>query len=256
MHGGRTAIIENGVKLQQSSYRAVIERFLNTQWRSESEIVRAYRKLCKDTHPDLTGLSSDAFVAVQEAFAEALARVQRRTEPAGKQRPFSVYDVIRESGYPTDLPPRACFLIALMRYTNLGLYSFRIRRHPGLQRRNAGVVRAVRYWAEQYDSSVMSLFDAFDETQLRSLASTAEMQRYHRARRMLLDGLHSFFQYQRSGRTTTGQVAADRLRYGIAVLEAVAPEDSSLGLAARLVEELSGPPIVYYSDRPGARPRV
>lgn len=248
MLAGRSAIMNAVVRPHRSPYSAAIEQFVNTSWRSENEVVRAYRRLCKDTHPDLTGLSSDAFVAVQQALAEALARLQRR-EAIGVA--FNPYTIIRDSGYPAGLPPRACFLIALMRYTSLGLYSFRIRRSTQLQRRNAEVVRAVRYWAAQYDGELLALFETFDETQLRPLASTAEMQRYHRARRLLLDGLHTFFQYQRAGRYTTGQIAADRLRYAVAMLETAAPGDRGLGLAKRLVQELSGPPFCRYTGPPG-----
>ncbi len=216
--------------------------------------MRIYRQLCKQTHPDLSGLSADAFVAVQEAFAEALVRVRNRS--AG-ERDLDPYAVIRDSGYPDTIPERPCFLIALMRYTNLGLYSYRIRRNPHLQRRSAQIVASVEHWARVYDPPLVPLFRAFDETQLRPLASTAEMQRYHRARRVLLDGLHTFFQFQRLGRQTTGQIAAERLRYAVTLLETLAPQERTLGLARRLVVELGYPPVSSYlpaAGEVGARP--
>lgn len=236
----QAAIIELNVKPEDEALRNAIQRFLSVPRRSEAEIIRAYRRLCKETHPDLSGGSGELFVAVQQAFREALARLDAR---AGSPEGFDPYEVIRNEGYPEQLPPRECFLISLMRYSALGLYSYRVRRNPELQKRNTRVVRSVAYWARAYDRELLPVFQAFDETQLRPLSSTAEMQRYYRARRVLLDGLHAFSQYQRSGRLSTADVAADRLRKGIVGLERVAPGDRSLALARRLVPELDLPPV-------------
>ena len=237
----RNAIIKPVVtKPEDQTLRTAIEQFLSARWRSESEIISAYRRLCKETHPDLSGRSGELFVVVQQAFHEALARLDAR---AGTPSGFDPYEVIRADGYPEQRPPRECFLISLMRYVALGLYSYRVRRNSELQKRNTRVVRSVEYWARAYDRELLPVFRAFDETQLRPLSSTAEMQRYYRARRVLLDGLHAFSQYQRSGRSITAEVAADRLRKGIAGLERVAPGDRSLGLARRLIPELDLPPV-------------
>lgn len=206
---------------------------------SLQELDRFYRLLSKRCHPDATGRGSgDDFIELRKVY-EAAARLL-----TGAQAPqFDPLQLVRESGYDGSLPPRGCLYIGLQAFFSSGMHNYRIRAMNGLKRRNSTILRTIFHWSSLYDADFTHLFSAYSRHTLQFLSTTWEIKNYNYAKRLFLDGVRGFFNYQHSGRTGTAEVARDKFSWCVYTLRRVLKIEHPMGrLAEWFAAELDKPP--------------
>lgn len=217
---------------------------------SRQELDHLFRLLSKRSHPDATGGSGEDFIELRRVYERACARlgaapvngastVEVQTRTAGAEvfssrgqgqssRPasppnttagaaddsgFDPSRIVREAGFDESLSSRGCLFLSLKVFFNLGLYNYRVRSLRGLQRRNADILRTIDSWARIYDPAVAEIFNDYSSRTLQSLSTTWEIKNFNYAKRLFLDGVTCFFNYQVSGRTGTAEVARDKFTW-------------------------------------------
>ncbi|MBN1798465.1 MAG: hypothetical protein JW822_07800 [Spirochaetales bacterium] len=230
---------------QSKSYASateLIEKLLTTGKFSERELKRIYKILCKNTHPDLTGKDHASFIKVQDVYQDALTRFSTDT-PVNKAD-FDPYKVIYDTGFSGTLSPRACLYICLYRYNAHDLYSFKIRTKASLQERNMLIMRSVLYWAARYDQDFIKIFVDLNTNIFRDIKTIKTIRQYSMARRLFIQGMDLFFQYQEKGRPSSKKVAEEKLFRSIQLLYAIDNQDNPMvPLAEWLIGELTLEPV-------------
>jgi hypothetical protein len=226
------------------------------------ELDHFYRLLSKRCHPDATGGSTgEEFIELRKVYEEASARLltvpgpqsPARAQPEGP-RPapqqdgynapkFDPLQLIREAGFDQRLPPRGCLYVGLRAFFSSGMHNYRIRAMHGLKRRNTTILRTIFHWSRLYDSDFTHLFSAYSRHTLQSLSTTWEIKNYNYAKRLFLDGVTGFLNYQHSGRSGTADVARDKFSWcAYTLLRVVKIEHPMAPLARWFSNELEKPP--------------
>lgn len=243
------------------------------------ELDHVFRLLSKRSHPDATGGdSSEEFIALRRVYEAARGRLtasaggeafqffpsaEKTSAPSpasqgySDSRPgagavpriFDPYGPIRDAGYDENLPERACLIVVLRTFFNLGLHNYKIRSMKSLRRRNAELLRAVFYWARRYDADFAALFAEYSRHSFQSLSTTWEIKNFNYAKRLFLDGVTGFFDFQKSGRPGTAKVAADKLTWCSYTLRKVIRQEHPMApLAEWFIAELELPPSLRPTD--------
>jgi len=127
----------------------------------------------------------------------------------------------------------------------MGLHNYKIRSMKGLKKRNVELLRAILYWARLYDPELASLFAAYSRHSFQSLSTTWEIKNFNYAKRLFLDGVTGFFDFQKSGRKGTAVVAADKLTWCSYTLRKVIRQEHPMApLAEWFISELERPPAL------------
>jgi len=234
---------------------------------SLQELDHLFRLLSKRSHPDATGgNSSEEFIALRRVYETARIRLTASLEgtsfqavPEGEHPPatptdlqragmtdsFDPYRPIREAGYDNNLSDRGCLIVVLRAFFNMGLHNYKIRSMKGLQRRNTELLRAVLYWARRYDAKFTSLFAEYSRRSFQSMSTTWEIKNFNYAKRLFLDGVTGFFDFQKSGRKGTAEIAADKLTWCAYTLQKVIRQEHPMSpLAEWFIAELELPPAL------------
>jgi hypothetical protein len=249
---------------------------------SLQELDHLYRLLSKRSHPDATGGGSgEEFIALRRVYESARHRLDsymfaegvrsgdlrgefpsagEKTADTSAERfvgassgraplTFDPYGPIRDAGYNENLPARACLIVTLRSFFHMGLHNYKIRSMKGLQRRNAELLRAAVFWALRYDKEFASLFAEYSRTSLQSLSTTWEIKNFNYAKRLFLDGVTGFFDFQKSGRPGTAEVAAEKLTWCSYTLRKVIRREHPMApLAEWFIAELELPPALRPED--------
>jgi hypothetical protein len=227
---------------KQVSTAELIEKLLTTGKFSERELKRIYKVLCKSTHPDLTGKDHEGFIKVQDVYQDALTRF-RQDVHYGKED-FDPYKVIYDTGFSGTLSPRACLYICLYRYNAHDLYSFKIRAKASLQERNTLIMRSVLYWAARYDQDFIKIFVDLNTNIFRNIKIIKTIRQYSLARRLFIQGMDLFFQYQEKGRPSSKKIAEEKLYKSIHLLCSINNQENPMvPLAEWLIGELTLEPV-------------
>lgn len=222
---------------KQASTEELIEKLLTTGKFSEHDLKRIYKVLCKSTHPDLTGKDHTGFLKVQEVYHDALSKLSAGIP--GQKSDFNPYKVIYDTGFSGKLSTRANLYICLYRYNTHDLYSFKIRAKPSLQERNSLIMRSVLYWAALYDQRFIKIFIDLNTNVIRNIKTIKTIRQYSLARRLLIQGMDLFFQYQEKGRASSKKIAEEKLYKSIQLLYAINNQDNPMvPLAEWLLHEL------------------
>jgi hypothetical protein len=225
-----------------ASTAELIEKLLTTGKFSERELKRIYKVLCKSTHPDLTGKDHEGFIKVQDVYQDALTRF-RQDVHYGKED-FDPYKVIYDTGFSGTLSPRACLYICLYRYNAHDLYSFKIRAKASLQERNTLIMRSVLYWAARYDQDFIKIFVDLNTNIFRNIKIIKTIRQYSLARRLFIQGMDLFFQYQEKGRLSSKKIAEEKLYKSIHLLCSINNQENPMvPLAEWLIGELTLEPV-------------
>ena len=232
---------------------------------SRQELDHLFRLLSKRSHPDATGGSGEEFIELRRVYERARTRLGdtgpeflnlkrqplRRSDTAirtgsRQEAAAAVFDpsrIIREEGYDESLSSRGCLFLSLKVFFNLGLYNHRVRSLRGLQRRNADILRTIDYWARIYDPAVAAIFNDYSGRTFQSLSTTWEIKNFNYAKRLFLDGVAGFFNYQVSGRTGTAEVARDKFTWCSYTLRKVIRNSHPMTpMAEWFLRELEAPP--------------
>jgi len=235
---------------------------------SRQELDHLFRLLSKRSHPDATGGSGEEFIRLRSIYERARLRLNDSggapavpsagavhpsrkpspshspSPPAGNEsRDFDPGKIIREAGFDDSLSSRGCLFLSLQAFFNLGMYNYRIRALPGLQRRNNDVLQTITYWARIYDPEVVEIFRAYSSRTYQSLSTTWEIKNFNYAKRLFLDGVTSFFNYQASARIGTAEVAKDKFSWCSYTLKKVIRNSHPMTpMAEWFLRELDLPP--------------
>ncbi len=211
----------------------IINKILNHGGYTEEELDRLFRALSKQTHPDLGGGDGEAFIRLREAYETAKARLRGEPVPdfggaaatgtadrpgsayaqgvRSRPQPFNPHAIIAEAGYPEVRDPRGSLYIALRWFFSKGMQNYRIRTMKGLRKRNRRIVRTIFHWGRVYHPGFVRIFAAYHRNRFQYLSTTWEIKNYNYAKRLFLDGVSGFFNYQFTGRRGTIEVAKDKL---------------------------------------------
>lgn len=241
---------------------------------SRQELDHLFRLLSKRSHPDATGGDGNDFIELRRIYERARARLHdagggkqvfaatysRNTgtaaspgpPPAAAPSAHTAFDpgrIIREAGYNDSLSSRGCLFLSLQAFFNLGMYNYRVRSTRGLQRRNAEVLRTISYWGEIYDPRFLTIFTAYSSRTLQSLSTTWEIKNFNYAKRLFLEGVTGFFNYQVSGRSGTAEIARDKFTWCSYTLKKVVKESHPMDpMAEWFLRELDQPPELQESS--------
>jgi hypothetical protein len=260
----------------------IIRKILDQGSYTEAELDRLFRVLSKQTHPDLGGGDGEAFIRLREAYETAKYRLRgdpaaasgvthgARTAAAGnrpatgaggngaaaaQQRspeprpvPFDPHAIIAEAGWPEVHDPRGSLYIALRWFFSMGMQNYRIRTMKSLRKRNRRIVRTIFHWARAYHPGFVPIFAAYHRNRIQYLSTTWEIKNYNYAKRLFLDGVSGFFNYQFSGRWGTIDVARDKLDLAGRILTRCLGRDHPLRqLCGWFLSEAGKPPRFYLS---------
>ncbi len=229
---------------KQASTEELIEKLLTTGKFSEHDLKRIYKVLCKSTHPDLTGKDHSRFLKVQEVYHDALIKFSAGIP--GQKPDFDPYKVISDTGFSGKLSTRANLYICLYRYNTHDLYSFKIRAKPSLQERNSLIMKSILYWAALYDQRFIKIFIDLNTNVIRNIKTIKTIRQYSLARRLLIQGMDLFFQYQEKGRASSKKIAEEKLYKSIQLLYTIDNQDNPMvPLAEWLLHELYFEPVAF-----------
>jgi hypothetical protein len=160
--------------------------------------------------------------------------------------PFDPHAIIAEAGYPEVRDPRGSLYIALRWFFSKGMQNYRIRAMKGLRKRNRRIVRTIFHWARIYHPGFVPVFAAYHRNRFQYLSTTWEIKNYNYAKRLFLDGVSGFFNYQFSGRRGTIEVARDKLDLSSRILTRCLGRDHPLRrLCGWFLSEAGKPPCFY-----------
>ena len=183
--------------------RLLAELLVSGEELSETELKRVYRRLCKLTHPDLTGKDGREFTRVNEEYQEARKYISRLDKSFGPGR----------AKLPRGrLDPGLALFVSLLYYTTSGLHSTRVRLKPALKARNRLVIERVVRWAEIYDPEFIPVFIAYNKSWLIRFTDRETRIRLRRAKRLFLSGLNFFFDYKIRGYGVARKVCVSYLK--------------------------------------------
>ena len=115
--------------------------------------------------------------------------------------------------------------------------------------RNAEVLRTISYWGEIYDPRFLTIFTAYSSRTLQSLSTTWEIKNFNYAKRLFLEGVTGFFNYQVSGRSGTAEIARDKFTWCSYTLKKVVKESHPMDpMAEWFLRELDQPPELQESS--------
>src|SRR6056297_1253930 len=198
------------------------------------ELDHFYRLLSKRCHPDATGGTGEEFIELRQVYEQ---------ETASKQEPFDPRQLVREAGFDLRLPPRGCLYVGLQAFFSSGMYNYRIRAMYGLKRRNTTILRTIFHWRRLYNPDFAALFSAYSRHPLQSLSTTQQIKNFSYAKRLFLDGITGFFNYQHSGRSGTAAVSRDKFAWCSYTIGRVIKIDHPMAaLAEWFSAELDKPP--------------
>ncbi len=161
----------------------------------------------------------------------------------GTKSGFDPSRIVREAGFDESLSSRGCLFLSLRAFFNLGMYNHRIRSLRGLQRRNAEILYTILYWGKIYSPRFVPVFTDYSSRTFQSLSTTWEIKNFNYAKRLFLDGVTGFFNYQVSGRTGTAEVARDKFTWCSYTLRKVIKDSHPMApMAEWFLEELDSPP--------------
>jgi len=204
------------------------------------ELDHFYRLLSKRCHPDATGGTGEEFIELRQVYEQ---------ETASKQEPFDPRQLVREAGFDLRLPPRGCLYVGLQAFFSSGMYNYRIRAMHGLKRRNTTILRTIFHWSRLYDPDFAALFSAYSRHPLQSLSTTQQIKNFSYAKRLFLDGITGFFNYQHSGRSGTAAVSRDKFAWCSYTIRRVIKIDHPMAaLAEWFSAELDKPPQFSNSN--------
>lgn len=235
------------------------------------ELDHFYRLLSKRCHPDATGGTGEEFIELRQVYEQETARllVGAQTAPPlhqaseqphptshqqhqssnrpgqgpQKPEPFDPRQLVREAGFDLRLPPRGCLYVGLQAFFSSGMYNYRIRAMHGLKRRNTAIFRTIFHWSRLYDPDFAALFSAYSRYPLQSLSTTQQIKNFSYAKRLFLDGINGFFNYQHSGRSGTAEVTRDKFSWCAYTVRRVIKIDHPMAaLAEWFSAELDKPP--------------
>lgn len=238
------------------------------------ELDHLFRLLSKRSHPDATGGSGDEFIALRRIYEQARLNLARSATESGLQRTgqtarpfaqeaavpgglgstpsagartadtrFDPYTVVLEAGFDRSLSARGCLFLSLRSFFDRGLHNYRIRSMKGFKKRNSDLMRSILYWSRNYDPEFGRIFSSYSRHGLQSLSTTWEIKNFNYAKRLFLDGVHSFFAYQRTGRTGTAEVAREKMAWCSYTLQKVIKHSHPMApLSEWFIEELELPP--------------
>jgi len=229
------------------------------------ELDHFYRLLSKRCHPDATGGTGEEFIELRQVYEQETARLlvggqtaapqpppqqhhasdQQGSHQQGppKPEPFDPQQLVREAGFDLRLPPRGCLYVGLQAFFSSGMYNYRIRAMHGLKRRNTTILRTIFHWSRLYDPDFAALFSTYSRHPLQSLSSTQQIKNFSYAKRLFLDGITGFFNYQHSGRSGTAAVSLDKFAWCSYTIRRVIKIDHPMAaLAEWFSTELDKPP--------------
>lgn len=227
---------------KRPSPAALLQSLVQKNNYSLHELERFYRLLSKRCHPDATGSGTgDDFIELRKVYEEAAARLLVGAQPQNPQ--FDPLQLVRESGYDRRLPPRGCLYIGLQAFFSSGMHNYRIRAMDGLKRRNSTILRTIFHWSRLYGDDFTHLFSAYSRHTLQFLSTTWEIKNFNYAKRLFLDGVRGFFNYQHNGRRGTAEVARDKFSWCAYTLRRVLKIEHPMApLAEWFAAELDKPP--------------
>ncbi|MCF7948086.1 MAG: hypothetical protein K9L57_06235 [Spirochaetaceae bacterium] len=239
------------------------------------ELDHFYRLLSKRCHPDATGGTGEEFIELRQVYEQETARLlvgaqaaapqpqhqssdqsqhQSSDQPQANQQgseqhetpepePFDPRQLVREAGFDLRLPPRGCLYVGLQAFFSSGMYNYRIRAMHGLKRRNTTILRTIFHWSRLYDPDFAALFSAYSRHPLQSLSTTQQIKNFSYAKRLFLDGITGFFNYQHSGRSGTAAVSRDKFAWCSYTIRRVIKIDHPMAaLAEWFSAEVDKPP--------------
>ena len=235
------------------------------------ELDHFYRLLSKRCHPDATGGTGEEFIELRQVYEQETARLlvggqtaapqpppqqhhasdQQGSHQQGppKPEPFDPQQLVREAGFDLRLPPRGCLYVGLQAFFSSGMYNYRIRAMHGLKRRNTTILRTIFHWSRLYDPDFAALFSAYSRHPLQSLSTTQQIKNFSYAKRLFLDGITGFFNYQHSGRSGTAAVSRDKFAWCSYTIRRVIKIDHPMAaLAEWFSAELDKPPQFSNSN--------
>ena len=106
------------------------------------------------------------------------------------------------------------------------------------------IMRSVLYWAALYDQRFIKIFIDLNMNIIRNIRTIKTIRQYSLARRLLIQGMDLFFQYQEKGRASSKKVAEEKLYKSIQLFYAINSQDTPMvPLAQWLLNELDLDPV-------------
>ncbi|MBN2051690.1 MAG: hypothetical protein JW760_14665 [Spirochaetales bacterium] len=196
----------------------IIRKILSTGTYSAEELDHLYRYLSKQTHPDLTGSDGEAFIKLREIFLQ----VRAQAEEGRRTSVFNPLKIIREAGFPDNLPPRENLYAVLMRFFRSGLHHRKLRDNPSFFRRMEELLQALRYWSSIYSPPLITLVEEYLGQSTVYMSTTKQFKDFSFSRKLFLQGTDLFFRYQASGRDTARALAEEKLTLAVIIMEKTA----------------------------------
>lgn len=232
-------------QLGRADIDRVIARLRDVPPTTEQQVDRIYRRLLKQTHPDRTGGSGEAFLYLQEVFAGFREEWMTRRAQESLEGSVDRTALLRELGLAEDLGPRQGLLVALYRFQSLGLTNYRVRSRPALRRRNAAVIRTVVAWSYHYDPAFVALLHRFLLHHGNFGVSARHAPLYFMTRRIVLKGMTGLIRYQDNHRRETAEIARDGITYALQISQEHRQDPAFSALRALgewILTELAKPP--------------
>lgn len=209
------------------------------------ELERIYRTLIKRTHPDRLGDDGRLFLYFRDEFDRYREQWSALKSRETLRNQFDPRALLVDLGLSPALASRPALYAALYRFQSLGLASWRVRSRSTLRKRNAAVIRAVLYWAYEYDATFVSVFQDFLMHQGSFTLTEPHAMPYSPVRRTVLRGLEGVIRYQDRAHRATAEIARDRIAYALDISAGrgrEAPFAALHALGRWLLGELEYPP--------------
>lgn len=160
---------------------------------SLNELKKTYRRLCKETHPDITKKDSSDFQQLQSEYEIAKKSLQQikdyyKAMQLNQGNQSNKIDIIisREQ-------IKKKFYDSLHHYTVAGLHFTRLRRKPSLKARNSTILKQVFYWGNLYDPEFCAIFKEYNKIHFRSFYNRKQEERYYTGKKLFVQGLRHMF---------------------------------------------------------------
>ena len=208
---------------------------------TEKEAKRVFRRFSKLIHPDITKLdTNEEFINLRKEYEEALVVIKN---------PIVLENILKEEIEEKPGPEnvREEIYKMLSVYITLGIYSQKIRIKKDLKERNERIIEKIVQFGWVYDPEFARLFDNFNAFYCQPFDEWYEERQLKNAKKLFINGLRSFLDYQRSGNLMTYRMAMSYLNDAHYEYTYRARSDyhkNILKLIEWFLVELSKPPLI------------
>jgi hypothetical protein len=215
---------------------------------TEKEAKKIFRKYSKMIHPDITKTdTNEDFINLKKEFEEALVVIKN---------PLLVENILKEETPSLENEKINTFNIRKMLYeflelyVILGIYSQKIRIKPELKERNEKIIKKIITISKDYDDNFAILFEKFNSLYFQSFEEWYEERQLKNAKKLFINGIRKFLEYQNTGSVTCLRMAMSYLNDAYYEYEHRARSEyheNVIKLIEWFLTELDKPPLVKDS---------